>query len=44
MSKAIEVFFSNKLTLGNLIKVTTTKTYTLGRRVAPIDKREDIDA
>lgn len=44
MSKAIEAFFSNKLTPGNLAKVATTKTFTPGRRVAPVDKREDADA
>lgn len=44
MSKAIETFFSNKLTPGNLAKVATTKTFTPGRRVAPVDKREDADA
>ena len=44
MSKAIEAFFSNKLTPGSLAKAATTKTYTPGRRVAPVDKREDADA
>ncbi|KAI6914817.1 hypothetical protein KC318_g254 [Hortaea werneckii] len=44
MSKAIEAFFANKLTPGNLAKAATTKTYTPGRRVAPVDKREDADA
>ncbi|KAK3613065.1 hypothetical protein LTR56_028090 [Elasticomyces elasticus] len=44
MSKAIEAFFSNKLTPSSLAKVATTKTFTPGRRVAPVDKREDADA
>ncbi|KAK3615241.1 hypothetical protein LTR56_026716 [Elasticomyces elasticus] len=44
MSKAIEAFFSNKLTPSSLAKVATTKKFTAGRRVAPVDKREDADA
>ena len=44
MSKAIESFFSTKLTPSTLAKVATAKTFTPGRRVAPVDKREDADA
>jgi len=44
MSKAIEFFFSSKLTPNNLAKIATTKTFTPGRRVAPVDKRDDADA
>lgn len=44
MSKAIEFFFASKLTPNNLAKIATTKTFTPGRRVAPVDKRDDADA
>ncbi|KAK3675901.1 hypothetical protein LTR78_004093 [Recurvomyces mirabilis] len=44
MSKANESFFQSKLTPSNLAKVATTKKFTPGRRVAPVDKREDADA
>lgn len=44
MSKAIEFFFSSKFTPNNLAKIATTKTFTPGRRVAPVDKRDDVDA
>jgi len=44
MSKAIESFFSTKLTPNNLAKIATSKTFTPGRRVAPVDKRDDAEA
>jgi len=44
MSKPIEQFFTHNLTPTTLAKLATSKTFTPGRRVAPVDKREDESA